>query len=139
MTHKFLTIVATLIILTLDAHGVCNSAPEAAADFVTAASFKPVLITPLANDSDIDGDPLSLTLLDSQCPGGLVTNNGDGTITYRRTSGASGLCTLRYRAEDSSQAESEESNIDITTPIFGDGIFADGFESGNTSAWVEGT
>ena len=36
----------------------------------------------LANDSDPDGDPLSVTAVDTSATVGDVTDNGDGTFTY---------------------------------------------------------
>jgi Big-like domain-containing protein len=58
-----------------------NSAPIAADDSATAVNGIPVNIDVLFNDSDPDGDALTVTGV-TQGTNGTVTINGDGTVTY---------------------------------------------------------
>ena len=61
----------------------------------------------LANDSDPDGDPISVTALNTSGTEGTVTNNGDGTFDYDPDgqldslgSGEQGTDTFRYTISD---------------------------------------
>ena len=58
-----------------------NSAPVAMADSVTLSSKSLVTINVLANDSDPDGDALSIVAF-TQGSKGKVTRNSNGTLTY---------------------------------------------------------
>ncbi|HEX9638853.1 MAG TPA: S8 family serine peptidase, partial [Acidobacteriota bacterium] len=60
---------------------LANQAPLAADDSASTEADTPVLIDVLANDSDPDGDPLTVTGV-TDPPNGSATNNGDGTVTY---------------------------------------------------------
>ena len=59
-----------------------NRAPVANDDDAATDEDTPVTIHVLANDSDGDGDALSLGLLDISATPGLVTVNADDTLTY---------------------------------------------------------
>jgi len=77
-----------------------NHRPAAVADgpFVTA-SATPITIPVLANDTDSDGDALSVTMLTAP-RSGVATTNPDGTITYTPASGFSGADSFRYSLTD---------------------------------------
>jgi hypothetical protein len=60
---------------------VANRPPLAVDDTATAINGFPVNINVLANDSDPDGDTLTVTAV-TQGTNGSVTNNGDGTVNY---------------------------------------------------------
>jgi len=59
-----------------------NDAPVANDDHMATNEDTSVLIPVLDNDSDVDGDALSLGLLDITATVGLVTVNADNTLTY---------------------------------------------------------
>jgi len=61
--------------------GASNNAPVAVDDPVSLSSIAPITIAVLANDSDADGDVLSIVAF-SQGAKGSVKLNGDGTLTY---------------------------------------------------------
>jgi len=65
------------VVITVD-----NQAPAAADDIATTPEHTPVTIAVLLNDSDPNGDPLGVLSLDTTATLGLVTDNGDGTLTY---------------------------------------------------------
>ena len=58
-----------------------NDAPVAAEDNAIFTQDKSLIIAVLANDTDIDGDTLSIGSF-TQPAHGNVTNNGNGTLTY---------------------------------------------------------
>jgi hypothetical protein len=66
---------------TLEIPPDCPLPPRAVDDNATTAEDTPVTIDVLANDSDRNGDPLSVTSV-SDPPHGSAVNNGDGTVTY---------------------------------------------------------
>ena len=59
-----------------------NDAPNGGADAARTDEDSPVVIPVLANDSDPDGDTLSVSSVDTSGTLGSVTINPDGTITY---------------------------------------------------------
>lgn len=76
-----------------------NGAPVTNPDTAETDEDTPVTIDVLANDSDVDGDPLSVT---GATPGtnGATTVNPDGTITYTPDAGFSGTDTFDYTVDD---------------------------------------
>ncbi len=76
-----------------------NDAPLAADDTATTAQGAPVTIVVLANDSDVDGDALSPSLVSGATNGG-VTLNADGTFTYTPDAGFAGTDSFTYSVSD---------------------------------------
>lgn len=76
-----------------------NDDPVAGPDSGTTGFETPVTIDVLANDSDVDGDTLTVA---SATPGtnGSTTVNADGTVTYTPDAGFSGSDTFDYTVED---------------------------------------
>jgi hypothetical protein len=60
---------------------IVNCAPVAVDDTATTVNGFPVTIPVLANDSDPDGDTLTVTSV-TDPPNGMAVNNNDGTVTY---------------------------------------------------------
>ena len=71
--------------------------PAAAADAASTALRTPVVISVLQNDTDPDGDTLTVGTVGAAAHG-TVTDNGDGTVTYRPAEGFSGTDTFTYTA-----------------------------------------
>jgi hypothetical protein len=76
-----------------------NDAPIAASDSATTAEDAPVAVAVLANDSDLDGDNLTVVEL-SDPDHGNVLLNADGTVTYTPDLDYSGPDSFTYRARD---------------------------------------
>jgi VCBS repeat-containing protein len=78
-----------------------NDAPSASDDDFTIdpAATPPAVSNVLANDSDIDGDPLTATLVSGPAHGTLSLN-GDGTFNYAPQAGFSGDDSFRYQSFD---------------------------------------
>ena len=77
-----------------------NDAPVAAADAVTTAENTALTFNPLANDSDADGDSLSVAAITANPAHGTVTVNANGTLTYTPSTDFSGTDTLTYQVSD---------------------------------------
>jgi len=75
-----------------------NDGPAAADDVAATDEDTPVVIDVLANDSDIDGDVLSVVLV-TQPAHGLAVNNGD-SVTYTPEAGFNGTDSFSYTASD---------------------------------------
>ncbi len=76
-----------------------NRAPDAKDDSATTPRNTPVDVNVVANDTDPDGD--SLTVTDVTAPkNGTATNNGDGTVTYTPAAGYTGDDEFRYTITD---------------------------------------
>src|SRR5436190_891788 len=70
----------------------------------------------LANDSDVDVDPLSAVLV-SNPSHGTLTLNGDGSLVYMPALNYNGVDTFTYQASDG-QAQSGLATVTITvTPV----------------------
>ncbi len=76
-----------------------NDAPGAAADGATTDEDTAVTVAVLANDSDVDGDALSVSSVTQGAHGG-VTINGDGTVTYTPDANYDGSDSFSYTISD---------------------------------------
>lgn len=102
-----------------------QSQPPVASDdqYLTAVETDTVMDL-LANDSDPDGDPLAIDGI-VQPDHGVVTDNGDGTATYRPDFGFSGVDRFYYWATDR-QGNFSRARVDVS--VDGERIFEDGFD-----------
>ncbi len=83
-----------------------NDAPDAADDTASTVQNASVVIWPLANDSDIDGDALTLSAVDStSLEGGAITNNPDGSVTYTPPVDFMGTDSFSYTLSDGNDGE----------------------------------
>src|SRR6266508_342149 len=82
---------------------VKNTPPVAVDDAASTFKNTPVTVDVLANDSDADGDALSVPGLTVPAHG-TATLNADGTVTYAPNAGFSGTDTFTYRAFDGTDA-----------------------------------
>lgn len=78
---------------------VANIAPTAADDLAAAAYTGTVTIPVLANDSDINNDPLQVVGVDTPADG-TATISGSTSIVYQAPAGFSGDVTFRYEIAD---------------------------------------
>lgn len=82
-----------------------NQAPTAVDDAATTFEVAPITIDLLANDSDPDDDPISITAIGEPEYGTLV-DNADGTVTYTAPSYYGGTVTFTYTITDGVTGES---------------------------------
>jgi subtilisin len=91
-----------------------NRPPVAANDSATTAAGSAITISVLANDSDPDGDPLSVGSVSVPAHGTAVAN---GTVTYTPSAGYSGSDAFGYTASDGSAASNIATvSITVTAP-----------------------
>ena len=76
-----------------------NTAPRAGDDTASTRQGTPVDVAVLGNDSDADGDSLTVTAV-TQPAHGTVTVNSDGTITYTPDAGYTGPDSFEYTVSD---------------------------------------
>jgi hypothetical protein len=95
--------------------GAANDPPIALPDSVTTAEDVPVTLPLLANDSDPEGDPLTLT--SATAPNGIVTINPDGTITYTPNANFSGTDTITYVISDGDGGTATATIAVTVTPV----------------------
>ena len=86
--------------VTVVVNAATNTAPVATNDLATASKGALVTISVLANDTDADNDPLTVTGLTSPTAGGTVVLNPSGTVSYTPKSGFVGTDTFTYQATD---------------------------------------
>jgi hypothetical protein len=75
-----------------------NILPVAADDIATTTEGSPVVIDVLANDTDGNGDPL--TIVAASSPNGSVTVRSDGTLRFTPAAGFTGTATISYTVSD---------------------------------------
>ncbi len=76
-----------------------NTAPVANDDAGSVDEDNTVLISLLDNDTDVDGDILSIVSV-SAATNGTVVDNGDGTVTYTPDANFNGSDSFSYTASD---------------------------------------
>jgi hypothetical protein len=89
-----------------------NTAPVAVDDTASTTQGTPITISVLANDSDADGDPLSVVSVTDLVNGTVVINN-DQTITYTPNSSFSGTDSFTYTISDG-QGGTATATVSIT-------------------------
>lgn len=78
---------------------VTDGAPTAHADAVTAEANQPTTVPVLANDTDPNNDPLTVTI-DSQPAHGTAVVAPDSTVTYTPAAGYRGTDSFHYTVSD---------------------------------------
>ncbi|WP_197472860.1 cadherin-like domain-containing protein, partial [Oleiphilus sp. HI0123] len=84
--------------LATDESSSSNSEPTALADTANTEEDTSIIIDVLANDSDIDGDSLSISSASASY--GSVLINGDGTLNYTPNADFNGLDSISYEVSD---------------------------------------
>ena len=93
-----------------------NDAPDAVNDSATTAEDTPVTITVLSNDSDPDGDALSVSSV-TQPLHGTVAINPNGTVTYTPAANYNGPDSFTYTISDG-HGGTDTATVNLTvTPV----------------------
>ena len=85
--------------VTVEPQVIENTPPQAQDDAVTTAFGTAVVVDVLANDSDADGDALSVASV-TQPSNGSVTVGADGRVSYVPAAGFSGVDVFTYTVTD---------------------------------------
>ncbi|QXT38501.1 Hint domain-containing protein [Gymnodinialimonas ceratoperidinii] len=88
-----------------------NADPDAVDDNIPVDEDESVTFNPLSNDSDPDGDTLTITEI-SDPANGTLTDNGDGTYTYEPDENYNGPDSVTYTVSDGN------GNFDTATITF---------------------
>jgi VCBS repeat-containing protein len=109
--------VATVSISVVPGIPPVNAAPVAVPDSYTTAEDTPLTgTTVLANDTDVEGSPLTAALV-TQAGHGIVVLNTDGTFTYTPNANYNGPDSFTYHANDGT-ADSNVAIVSISvTPV----------------------
>ncbi|PTX55830.1 CshA-type fibril repeat protein [Litoreibacter ponti] len=91
-----------------------NDAPDAVDDSDTTTEDTAITVDLLANDSDVDGD--DLTVIEATVPAdqGTLVDNGDGTVTFTPAPDFNGTATISYTISDGELEDSAIHTIDVT-------------------------
>ena len=118
----------------------CNVAPVATNEDAGTPETRTLIIDVLANDSDADGDPLTLSITSHTCGappalGSPSVDVADQTLVFEPFPDvAPASCEITYSVSDGSL--SAQATVTVSVSDVPDDLFADGFESGDTSAWA---
>ena len=80
-----------------------NDAPDAVDDMATVDEGEMVIIDVLSNDTDVDGD--TLTVIKAVAPNGTVDILDDGTLKFTPDAGFTGMTTVDYVISDGNGGE----------------------------------
>ncbi len=94
-------------------YNVSNPAPEANDDRVTTLQDQSVILNPLVNDNDPDGDALMVSGTGATSNGGTVTVHPDGTLSYTPATGFTGTDIFTYTVDDG-QGGTDIATITVT-------------------------
>ncbi len=97
-----------------------NDDPVAVDDDVTVDEDDSVIIDPIANDTDADGDTLTVQSIDTQPTNGTLIDNGDGTYTYEPDPGYNGPDSFTYTVSDGNGG-TDTGTVNITVNSVNDG------------------
>ena len=102
--------------------GAVNDGPVATDDTATTTEDNAVTLDLTANDTDLDGDTLTVTQIDGQdiAAGesvdvgyGTVTLNEDGTVTFNPDENWNGTETFEYTVSDGTATDTGTASIDV--------------------------
>jgi hypothetical protein len=115
--------------------------PEARDDAASTQENNPVVINVLANDSDPNGDSLTVVGV-TQGASGSVVNNGDGTVTYNPNTNFNGSDTFTYTISDPGGL-TDTATVRVTVnpfcPFEPTGSFFDDLEPTSEPGWQKDT
>ncbi|WP_299041449.1 tandem-95 repeat protein [uncultured Tateyamaria sp.] len=102
-----------------------NDDPVAVDDIETTDEDVPVVVDLLGNDTDVDGDELSIGSLDVDPAQGSVVDNGDGTVTFTPAPNFNGPATITYTVIDGNGGEDTGEAV-VSVGAVNDGPVANG-------------
>jgi hypothetical protein len=124
---------AFLVSLLLPWCASADQNPSAAADFTENTGHR-LTFNVLANDREFDGEELKIVSATKEgtCASEIAVAIDGPRIVVTTSDFVPRNCVINYSIEDS-RMNSANSSLTLTATTLG--IFADGFETGNTSKW----
>ena len=110
-----------------------NRPPDARDDAAEVVNGGTVTVAVLLNDSDADGDLLSLSIVSDPDPSlGSVSLNASQSISFTARPGASGIAVIAYQVSDGELTDTATLRIDVrpcseSTPVANDGFLTTGY------------
>lgn len=128
-------VLGSISTMVLTIHHITDHAPVVGGVTVTRAPGASVVINTLANASDADGDPLTVTLL-TQPLYGTLTPISNGAYNYIPTPGVSNADSFAFQVSD---GKGGVVNAVVTITPYGAGLDVDPWESADKDLVVVGT
>ncbi len=94
-----------------------NRDPDAVDDSDTTDEDTSITVNLLANDSDPDGDMLTVTSATVPSDQGSLIDNGDGTVTFTPAPDFNGEATITYTISDGNGGEDTAKHVIDVTPV----------------------
>jgi large repetitive protein len=110
-----------------------NRPPDARDDVIDVVNGGSVTVPVLLNDSDPDGDALSVSIVSSADPAlGATSLTADKSITFAARPGASGTALVEYQVSDGELTDTAVLRIEVrpcaeSSPIANDGFLTTGY------------
>jgi len=102
-----------------------NDAPDAVNDVDTTDEDTPITVDLIGNDTDVDGDDLTVTGATVPTDQGTLVDNGDGTVTFTPAPDFNGTATISYSITDGNGGtDTAIHEIDVT-PVNDDPVAVD--------------
>jgi hypothetical protein len=111
-----------------------NTAPVAVNDTASTDDRSPILIAVLSNDTDAEGDVLTVTA--ASALEGTVSIEADQRLRYTPKAGFDGVDTISYTVTDSS-GDSATGSVSVTVRAYQD-VVVDNKSSGGSMTWWMG-
>ncbi len=111
-----------------------NTAPVAVNDSASTDDRSPILIAVLSNDTDAEGDVLTVTA--ASALEGTVSIEADQRLRYTPKAGFDGVDTISYTVTDSS-GDSATGSVSVTVRAYQD-VVVDNKSSGGSMTWWMG-
>jgi hypothetical protein len=115
-----------------------NDAPTAGDDAYAGAEGAPIVGNVLDNDSDEDGDVLTVFAWGGPA-GGSLTGAPDGTFTYTPAAGFSGTVTVTYDVTDGTVSASASVTLTIDSGLRPMGLYLAPGAAGASAWWFSAT
>jgi large repetitive protein len=125
-----LTATSTIVLTVLKP---INRPPDARDDVAEVVNGGSATVAVLLNDSDPDGDPLSVSIVSSADPSlGSTSLNANKSITFTARPGASGTAVIGYQVSDGELTDTATLRINVrpcseSSPVARDGFLTTGY------------
>lgn len=117
ITDGELTSTATVIVDVSEDIVQENRAPVANDDTAETVATGPVIIDALTNDTDLDGDALTISAFDAATTNGSVVQLADGTLQYTANDGFVGVDSFTYTITDGELTSTATVSVDVSEDV----------------------